>query len=119
MLRASFDRIFNNKYLVGGTVGAAVVTGILYFAIIDAPLPVSYACENGEKFVLEVINRGQVKITSGSQYSIVLTRETKLDDLTTIYGDENNALTFVDGYGDQAIKTQRGDGPLSTICNPL
>ncbi len=93
---------------------------ILYVAIIDAPLPVAYRCENGDKFILEVVNRGQFKMIMGTQ-EIVLTRETELDTSVAIYGNNSDALTFVSGHGIgmQVIKTARGEAPLSTVCNPF
>ena len=93
-----------------------VIAGTLYYAVISTPKPISYQCENGTKFVLEVENRDSLRLTTENGDSVVLHQETDDGAPVQIYGDAKNAITFSSGYGDQVIKTDR-NGPRSTICN--
>ena len=111
--------MLNREYIWKVVGGVIIVAVIIYFAIKDAPQPISYECENGDRFILEVVNRSKVKITPASQDPIILSEETELTDPVTVYGDEKNTLTFTSGYGKQVIKTQKGEESLSTICNPI
>jgi len=96
---------------------AALSSMFIYLTRLSSQITL-FECENNEEFTLERQSQSQIKITTNKNESSVLTIELK-DKGITMYGNEKYALTFVEGYRGQAIKTIRGDaGPRSTICNP-
>lgn len=97
--------------------GLVVISILIYTAISTSPKPISYKCENGEEFILEIQSRSSVKVIANNQNPLILTQETDTNGVL-IYGDDANALTFSSGYGQQVIKTRR-EGPHSTICNQI
>jgi len=91
---------------------------VLYFAIKDNPKLISYSCENNKKFSLELLNQQKIQLRVGEESPIIFSKETD-DNGVLIFSNAKEALTFVSGYGEQIIWTERNaTDPVSTICMP-
>lgn len=79
---------------------------------------IPYGCEDKTGFLLQIINPEKINIYSDIGVEpIVLLRENTSDSSVEIYGNKDNAITFVKGYN-TVIRTNRY-GPSSTFCENI